>query len=358
MNPLDKSTTLALDRSGVHRSIALLAKQGQQAWTEGQRITLPASYRTVTNVVICGMGGSGLGAHAIQFLFWDKLKLPYTVMNGYAVPGSVNKNTLFVGISYSGTTEEVLAATAMARRRGAKVVVIASGGPLGAMIDAQTVPGYRFVPTYNPSGQPRMASGYLGYGLLGILKRLGIVAVSDGEVGQALRVMTATNRLWQPSVPAATNAAKKLAEKLHDTMPVLAAADFLTGSIHAFVNQLHESAKNFAVAFPIPELNHHLLEGLAYPKKGRRALQFVFIQSKLYHPTNQRRIEITKEVVENNGLHFIEHQLTAPTKLGQAAELLVFGSYVSFYAARLNKVDPGPNPWVDFFKEQLAAGKK
>ncbi|MFA6993970.1 MAG: SIS domain-containing protein, partial [Patescibacteria group bacterium] len=68
---------------------------------------------------------------------------------------------------------------------------------------------------------------------------------------------------------------------------------------------------------------------------------------------NRRRIEITKEVVESNGVDFIEYQLRGKTKLEQALELLSFGSYVNFYLAILNGVDPSPIPWVDYFKEQL-----
>jgi len=37
----------------------------------------------------------------------------------------------------------------------------------------------------------------------------------------------------------------------------------------------------------------------------------------------------------------------------QACEVLVFGSYVSFYGAMLQGIDPTAIPFVDFFKEQL-----
>lgn len=358
MASLDNAKRLArLDRSGMRNSISALAKQFQQAWQETKKVTVPAAAAKAQVIVVQAMGGSALGADVIQFLCAQNLRRPLVIIRDYTLPAWVGPNTLYIAASYSGTTEEVLAGIAQAKKKKATIAVIAAGGALGKMVTSGQVSGYIFKPTYNPSGQPRIGVGYAIGALAGLLRQAKLLTLSDREVTNVLTVVRRAVAAYGPNVPKSKNQAKRLAERLEDSVPCIVAADFLTGNAHVLSNQFHETAKHLSMHFPIPELNHHLLEGLAYPKKSKRQTQVLFFQSALYHPRNQRRIEITKDVVENNGLSFYEYQLTGKTKLEQSMEMLVFGSYVTFYLALLHGLDPGPNPWVDYLKEQLAKKK-
>lgn len=334
-------------------SIEMLGLQCEQAWREAKKVKIPASYKKAKNVVISGMGGSALGGHVIQFLFWDKIKVPFQVINSYTIPASVSRDTLFLASSYSGTTKEVLNTLTQAQKKQAKVLGIAAGGKLGSLIKSGKMPGYVFEEKYNPCGQPRMGVGYSVFGQLGLLQKAGIIKLSDAEVKKAISWLKGFNAKFGVAQPIAKNPAKKLAERLFGKIPCIVAADFLTGNAHIFANQLNENSKNFSNYFLVSELNHHLLEGLGHPKKDKKVLEFVFIQSDLYYPRNQRRIEITKDVVENNSIGFVEYRLRGQSKLEQFLEMLILSSYVSFYLAMLNGIDPSPIPWVDYFKEQL-----
>ena len=354
MSSLDNAAKIKkLDQQNMLGSIIELPLQCRQAWQESQQVKLPVSYKGVKNIVINGMGGSGLGGEIIQFLFWEKLKLPLQVINSYTLPASVGKDTLYLVSSYSGNTEEVLGTLPAAKKCGAKIMGIATGGKLGAMIKTGQIPGYIITEKHNPCGQPRMGVGYSVFGQLGLLARCGVVKLSSAEVNLAIKNFSALSSKFGSGVLKSKNPAKQIAEKLLGRIPCLVVADFLAGNAHAFRNQFNENSKNFANYFVVSEMNHHLLEGLSFPKKAKKILRFLFIQSDLYYSVNRRRIEITKEVVESNGVDFIEYQLRGKTKLEQALELLSFGSYVNFYLAILNGVDPSPIPWVDYFKEQL-----
>src|SRR5690554_986636 len=76
--------------------------------------------KTFNNVVICGMGGSGIGGKMVSQLFADQAKLPIVLNQNYSIPAFVNENTLVIGSSYSGNTEETLAAVNSAHEKDRK----------------------------------------------------------------------------------------------------------------------------------------------------------------------------------------------------------------------------------------------
>jgi len=149
------------------------------------------------------------------------------------------------------------------------------------------------------------------------------------------------------------NAAKNLATKLTDKQIILIGGEFLEGNLHALRNQINENCKNFASYLIVPELNHYAMEGLAHPKANQKDLLFLFIDSKLYHPRVQERINLTKEVIKKNKIKFLTHELASTTRLEQSLELLQFGSWTTFYLAMLNQVNPAKIPFVDWFKNNL-----
>jgi hypothetical protein len=151
----------------------------------------------------------------------------------------------------------------------------------------------------------------------------------------------------------ANNPAKQLALSLKNKQAILIASEHLTGSAYIFKNQLNESAKNFAALFEIPELNHHLLEGLAFPETNKQTLAFLFFLSDLYYSRISRRHQITMDIIQKQGIPALSFKPTAATHLTQAFETLAFTSYVALYLSILNQVDPGPNPWVDLLKNEL-----
>ena len=131
------------------------------------------------------------------------------------------------------------------------------------------------------------------------------------------------------------------------------ASGFLSGNAHVLANQINENAKTFANYFIISELNHHLLEGLKFPNNNSKNLHFFFFESDLYHPRNQKRYAITKDTLNKFKISHFSYHLTGKTELEQSFEALLFGTYVAFYLAILNSIDPSSIPWVDYFKEEL-----
>jgi glucose/mannose-6-phosphate isomerase len=337
-----------LDKSNLLGSIELLGKQCAEAWRDVRKIKIPANYRRVENIVISGMGGSALGGHIIQSVFADELKVPIEIVRGYTLPAYVGPKTLLILSSYSGNTEETLAAAWMAQKRKAKILGLATGGKLTSFLKNNNYPAYIFKPAYNPSNQPRMGLGYSIMGQIGLLKQCGLLKVEEQETTNALKSLSDS-----PFIKGRERAAQKFAAALKNKIPAIVASEFLLGNAHVLANQINENAKCFAAYFELPELNHHLMEGLKNPAPNRKNLAFILLNSSLYLPRNQKRYKILKTVLAKNKIKFLEYRPAAKTKFQQSWETLLFGSYLSFYMAMGYNLNPSPVPWVNFFKKEL-----
>jgi len=343
-----------LDKSDLLGSIEQLPDQCEQTWQEVKNLKIPDGYLKIANIVINGMGGSGLGPHVVKSVFFDSLKIPLEVINSYTLPGYVNENTLVILSSYSGTTEEVLQTGKEALNRKAKCLGITVGGKLEEFCQQNNFPYFKINPKHNPCGQPRMGLGYSILGVVGLINQCGLIKIEDKEIDFLVKTLRKINNLYEVKVSTKENLAKKVALKFFGKITILVAAEFLAGSIHTWQNQQHEVAKNYGSYFLISELNHHLLEGMSRPKLNSKNLISFFAVSDLYSPLVIKRFKITKEVFEKNKIEAVEYKCQENDKIKQAFELIHFGSYVNFYLAILNNIDPSPIPWVDYFKEKLA----
>lgn len=324
------------------KSIELLGEQIKQSYHEAKKIRLPKNYSQVNRIVTCGMGGSQLGADLVRHLFSKEIKLPIVQVKGYNLPKFVNNKTLVFLVSYSGDTEEVLSIAKNVKRQKAKIVTISSDGKLVKLADKQKLPTYIFEPINNPSGQPRLGTGYTIGSLLSILRKLRLIEVKDSQIIKMSKI--------ESQIP--NSEIKKIAQKLKNRIPVFVASEFLQGNAHIVSNQINESAKQLAVYYSIPELNHHLLEGLTYPKTNKSNLYFLFLYSESYHKRNQRRYNITQQILTKQMVPYQQIEFKGD-KISQSMQMLKFGSLLSFELSKQNQVDPNKIPWVKFLKRKL-----
>ena len=335
-----------LDKSNVGGSIDSLPDQCLHAWEEASKLEVPEEYKNFDNIVMTGMGGSGLGARVIESVFGKQITKPLVRVNDYGLPNFVSENSLIFCSSYSGNTEETLSAANEAILKNTKWMAIGAGGKLIELAKQKSVPYFQIVPTFNPSNQPRMAIGYSVVGQLVLASKVGLINIEGQDIQDAVEVMRATQNKKQE--------AKKLAKLMFGKTIYFISAEHLTGATHTINNQLNENGKVFSADFVLPELNHHLMEGLKNPVTNNQTLFLFFADSDLYSDNLKKRVEVTKDVVTKNNIQLYSFKLTSNKKLSQAFELIQFGAYVDFYLALLYGVNPAPIPWVDYFKEQLA----
>ena len=350
---LDNRLTISkLDISNVLGSIEALSDQVRQAWDKIKDLKFSPKV-AIKNVVVAGMGGSAIGADVAKHLFKDRLTVPLEVYNSYHLPNYVSPETLVILSSYSGSTEEVLSCAQEAKKVGAQIMFISAGGKLAELAKVNNWPGYLINPEFNPSNQPRMAIGYAIIGLLGLLAKAGVFSLSAEEVEEVILSITKVDDGVNIEVPQVDNLAKLIAFQCLERRPVFVASDFLAGAIHVVTNQFNENAKIFADYKIVPELNHHLMEGLKFPKSNALNHLFLLVTSDLYEPRIAKRLALTQEVIDQNEIETYELRLKAETKLTQAFELITIMAYANFYLSMLEGINPAPIPYVDWFKTQL-----
>lgn len=341
----DKSAISAIDKSNAYSSITNLANQARQAWEDTQKINFPQDYSKVYNIVLCGMGGSAYAALIIKSLYSNSLPISFELVNGYNLPKYVNESSLVLLSSYSGTTEEVLICAQESLKRNAKITgVCEEGSKLADFFRLNNLPSYIFDAKFNPAKQPRLGQGYMIFGHIGILSKIGILNVTSVEITAAIDFLGQTSSQIETQ-------ARSLVNSLQEKIPVIVASEHLSGNAHILRNQLNETAKNFAAYSIIPELNHHLMEGLSHPQQ--KVLTFLLLKSSLYSEIIKKRFELTREVIEKSGVKVTEIDVLGNNTLEQMLYALAFGGYLSFYLGITYGHDPSLIPWVDWFKEKL-----
>lgn len=355
MNFNDINAIKGFDSGRVAESIVSLPEQIRDVLGQAKKVKIPSSFAKVNKVVISGMGGSNLGARIVSSVFRDRLKVPLLIEADYGVPNFIDQKTLFVMSSYSGTTEETLSSYVEAKKRKAKILILSARGDnnkLEELMRKERLNGFIFDPAANPSNQPRMALGYAIFALLALLEKVGVLKISSKEKKGIIDGLSLVGKKFDINVDG--NEVKKLALGSFGRQIFLCGGDFLEGNLHALRNQLCENSKNISSYLVLPDMNHYALEGLSNPSSNKDNLVFIFFESDLYRPEIKKRLELTRQAVEKNGIGYLTYKLDFKTKLGQAAEVLQVGSWLTFYLAFLNGVDPVKIPTVDWFKARLS----
>lgn len=351
---LDATTTYSkIDPEDIRHGIEHLAEQVRLAWSETRKFNAPASYKNVDHVVMVGMGGSALGPEMLMTAFASRLTLPVTLVRDYRLPTWVNSKTLVVLSSFSGTTEEVLSAAEEAKKKKAKTMVVAAGGPLVDMAKRARWPLYVFTPG-ELAKEPRLGTAFALVGIAGMLSSLGILKFNDHDVRRMVSAMGEVLDTCAIDVPEKENPAKAVAHALVGRYVCIVGAEHLVGNTRVFNNQVNESGKQFAFWLTLPELNHHFLEGLTFPKGFTKNFSVVMLRSGLYHPRTQKRFDVTAQMLEKLGVEVIDYVPNGKDTIEECGEVLQFSGFVTYYLAILNKINPRTTHYVYEFKRLMS----
>ncbi len=340
MNENIKNAISKFDSKNVLGSVELFSKQCELAWGS---VSENKNHSDVKNILVCGMGGSALGAYILQSL--NIFTVPITMSHDYNIPAWVGEGTLVLAMSYSGGTEETLSASQKAIEKNAEVVVITVGGELKNIAGKNNLEIHLIDKSANPCGQPRFGVGSMMMEILKVCIDHNICNLKKEEVGAALTELS-NYKINFESVWAE-------AEKLKNKMPVLIFSEHLTNLGRFTRNQIHETAKELALFHEIPELNHHLMEGLTFPDTNKEKLYFVFFESNMYSAKIVKRIAVTKDVLGKQGIQYMSIEMEGESPLSQALIGMLHSMYLAYSLALIHEKDPSDIPWVNYFKEQL-----
>ncbi|MCD4704680.1 hypothetical protein K8R66_01245 [bacterium] len=331
-------TIKKFDKGNVLKTYQNMNKQFEQIFQEFKLVKLPANFKNINKILVCGMGGSALGPDLVRSVFKNNLVLPLIIVNDYKLPKWVDDQTLVVISSFSGNTEEIISCYQKAQRKNLKIFIIAGGGKLSKL----GVLKFIYEPKYNYAQSPRFAVGYSIAIFIALFKKLGLLNFSSQKIKLGINFFSKTKK-----------EAEKISLKMKDKIPVLIASEHLVANVHIWQNQINETGKNFATYFSIPEICHHQFEGLSSPKSLNKNIIYVLINSELYHPRNQKRYQIMEKILLKKKINFIDLKTKGNNVWDQSIYILGLSSYAAFYLAYYNQIDPQPNPWVDYLKQEM-----
>jgi glucose/mannose-6-phosphate isomerase len=345
---LDASAVAAVDSTGQAAEIVDLATHLRDALWRVDSAGVPP-FDAPGGLIVAGMGGSAVGGRLALAALGGRLERPFVVADGYALPSWTGPQQLVLCSSYSGNTEETLAAYDDALERGAPRLVATTGGALAERARRDGVP---VIPL--PGGfQPRAA---VGYGLVAALEAAALAGAAPSlraEIEAAAALAETLAADWGPDADE-SNEAKALARALHGTVPVVAGAELTAPVAYRWKCQINENAGLPAFSSTLPELDHN--EVVGWPgSEGLGPFSAVFLEDTGVHPRNALRVELTAAEAQA-GARVVERVAArGDTPLERLVSLVLLGDLVSLYMAVLADVDPVDIAPIDRLKAALAA---
>lgn len=327
-----------IDSLGVEKALTLFPEQiresYRQAMTSNLTVTSP-----LNGVLISGMGGSSNAAKILEGVYEEDFSTPIDIdiHNDYGLPSWVNKDSLVIANSYSGNTEETLSGFEEAKKRGAHVIGISTGGRIAdVIIDPKET---------NPTGFPKTGLGVSIGALIGVLGKIGVLKVEETELNSALDELIEIRKTWD---------VESKAKWLNGYLPVLFGGRPLIGALNAGRNAMCEISRNFTQFYDFPEVDHVLVEATQKPDFIKEKIKYLFFISKFNHARVLERYKITKEIFVEQGLTSDSYELKGTTKLSQALELAHYCAWLGYHVSILQGTDPGPEPWITKLKDKLS----
>jgi glucose/mannose-6-phosphate isomerase len=305
---------------------------------------------TIQQVVVIGMGGSGIAGDVVKAIAEPMLAVPVVVVKSYECPAFVDNHTLVFAVSASGNTEETLQAAADAAEVGALMVVITGGGKLAQLAASWNAPSIEVPPSIP---QPRAGLGAMSIPPLVVLDEMGLYRGGQYWIDAAVQQL----QLRRDELAGAgeSSAAAAIARRIGRTVPLIHGGGAI-GAVAAqrWKTQVNENAKAPAFWSVQPELCHNEVCGWGqHGDVTRQVITAIALRHDGEHPQLGRRFDLVAEMLREVVADTIEVRADGDGDLAQLLDLIIFGDYVSLWLAVQAGIDPGPVPVLAELKDQL-----
>jgi glucose/mannose-6-phosphate isomerase len=317
------------------------SKQLTEAIRIGTEAKLTPATNKIANVLICGLGGSGIGGSIVSELVAGNANVPLTVCKGYFIPAFVNQDTLVIISSYSGNTEETLNCMELALSKKAKVVGISSGGKV---LEASKTRGFDCIVV--PGGMPPRSC--LGYSLTQLFFILGFHRIIStnfkAELEAAIKLIDSEE--WN-----IISEATEIASRIKGKIPVIYATTYNEGVAIRFRQQLNENSKILCWHQVVPEMNHNELVGWT---EKHDDLSVLFFLDRGDYSRNLARVDINKEVIRKYTNSITEIWSKGNSAIERAIYFIHLGDWISVVLGESRGVDLMEVNVINHLKSKLS----
>ena len=307
----------------------------------GEKAVMTKSSKPIQNIVITGLGGSGIGGTIVSEVVSANCSVPIVVNKDYFMPAFVNENTLVIVSSYSGNTEETLQAMNEAIAKKAKVVCVTSGGQVEEIAKRE-----KFDLILIPGGMPpRACLGYSLTQLFYVLDGFGLIAMDfRKELASCVQLLEKEQTQIQKE-------AMELTDFLVNKIPVIYISDGYNGVATRFRQQINENSKMLCWHNILPEMNHNELVGWT---ENHHNCAVLIIRNETDYSRTQARMEISKIVFEKYTTHTRELWSKGESQLERSLYLIHLTDWTSCFLADKRKVDASEINIINHLKGELA----
>jgi len=335
-----------IDSSNMLGVVESFPEQIREAASLARDLNIESNFK---NIIIGGMGGSGISGDIAAVYFKNKIKTPVYVNKDYNLPAWVDEKTLALIISYSGNTEESLNMFKEALKKKSTIIGISSGGSLEELCNENS-----FYHVKVPTGfQPRAALAYILLPVLQILSKIFEVDISQ-EIEDVIESTSVLREKNRREVKTEGNLAKQIASRLHNKIPQLYGWGIFSPVVKRWRTQLNENSKVIAREEVLPECNHNDIVGWFYDKEtSKRFACILFRDRDLETSAMSKRLDFLKNLLSNVAAEVIEIESIGKSELSKIIATIYLGDFVSCYLAILRNVDPTPVEIITKLKEKL-----
>jgi glucose/mannose-6-phosphate isomerase len=340
-----------IDTQGMLEATAALPERVFDAAQAARGIEGLPTRESIENVVVLGMGGSGVAGDILVAAASPFMAVPVVVVKSYELPHFVGEGSLVFVVSFSGDTEETIETGTEAALQGAKIVAVTGGGEIAKRAAGWGAPVIG-LPSNIP--QPRVGLGSLAIPPLVVLEEIGLFPGATQWIDLAVDQL----RRRRDALMTDGNEAEQLARRIGRTFPVMYGGGAIGATAAArWKTQINENAKAPAFFNALPELCHN--EVSAWGQHGdvtRQLLTLVNLRHDHEHPQVSRRFDLVTELVRETVADVLEVRAEGEGELAQLLDLILVGDFVALHMALQEEVDPGPVPVQEDLKKALSAG--
>lgn len=203
------------------------------------------------NIIMGGLGGSGIGAVLAKNWFFDKCPVPIETVADYHLPKFASSKTLVILNSYSGNTEETLQLFEEANQLECSIIILTGGGKLKELAIQNNLKIYDLKSGY----QPRMTVGQ-GLGFISMI--FGELLGNDYKpIIQGIRDYFEENRDRQKQ--SGVQIFNFFKNTIRKKFVIVADREYAPVAVR-FSQQLQENSKLEGFVNVLPEANHNAIE--------------------------------------------------------------------------------------------------
>ena len=298
-------------------------------------------YENIDHIVFAGMGGSGSIGDIFSAIL-SQTKLHVTIVKGYALPKTVDKNSLVVITSVSGNTAEALSILDQAKSSNCNLIAVSSGGKIEQICNENKIE-YRKIKKYN---SPRASLVSFIFSMLKILKF--IIPIKEEDIIESLENLKQLQNKISSNNLTDSNKALSLAKEISG-IPLIYYPWGLQAAGIRFKNSLQENAKMHAMVEDVVEASHN---GIVAWENESQVFP-ILLQGDNDNIKTKERWKVLKIYFNNNKIEYKEIFSIKGNILAKLIHLIYLLDYTSIYKAVISKIDPTPVKSIDFIKSRL-----